>query len=184
MTILGKRFYEQDTLTVAKKLLGKIFCKKNADGTILKGKIVETEAYTQEEPACHAYRGKTKRSETLFMQGGTLYVYFIYGMYHCVNVVTEKENYGSAVLIRAIEPINNNFEKRAAAGPAKLCKIFNITKELNKIDITKRNSIIRIEDNTDLKENEIIQTVRIGISNATELPWRFYIKDNQSVSKK
>lgn len=181
---LNEDFYTQKTLTVAQELLGQIFCRKLPNGTILKGKIVETEAYTQEEPSCHAFCGKTKRSETLFKKGGTLYVYFTYGMHHCVNIVTENENYGSAVLIRAIEPITALPEYKKTDGPAKLCKAFQITLKENNINICQKNSNIWVEKDKKIPFSQIIQTTRIGISKAKELNWRFYIKNNPYVSVK
>lgn len=184
MKKLSRKFFEQKTVVVAKQLLGKIICRKLSDGTVLKGKIVETEAYTQEEESCHAYKGKTKRAEVLFRQAGTLYVYFIYGMYYCSNIVTEHEGYGSAVLLRAIEPLNISADVKKASGPAKLCKYLSVTKELNGIDITDKNSVIWIEDAENIAEEEIVQTVRIGITKAKELPWRFYIRNGKCVSKK
>lgn len=178
MPILEKEFYTKDTLTVAKNLLGKILCRK-IDGKILKGIIVETEAYTQDEPSCHAYKGKTKRCATLFNSGGYAYVYFTYGMYHCLNISTDKENYGSGVLIRALEPLENLDNTN---GPAKLCREMKITKELDGVDVTQKNSDLWIEDGQNI--NKIVQTTRIGIKVATDLKWRFYIKDNKWVSKK
>jgi len=177
--MLKKEFYLRNTLDVAKELLGCTLCRRLEDGRILKGKIVETEAYTQDEKACHAFRGITKRSKTLFCEGGISYVYFIYGMYHCFNAVTEREGRGSAVLIRALEPLEG---LEGTNGPSKLCRAMEITKELNEIDLTNPNSQIWIEEGQ--KPKEVIQTTRIGIKEATELPWRFYIKDNKWVSKK
>ena len=179
MTVLNKEFYLNDTLKVAKNLLGNIFCRK-IDGKVYKGIIVETEAYTQEDPACHAHRGITKRTETMYKKGGISYVYFTYGMHHCMNVVTEKENRGCAVLIRALEPITEGLS--GTNGPSRLCKILNITRDLNGIDLTSNESDIWIEKGN--KPKEIITTTRIGISKATDLKWRFYIKDNPWVSKK
>lgn len=180
MDILKRKFYTKNTLVVARELLGKTLCRR--DGNIIyKGKIVETEAYTQDEPACHAFRGKTPRAKVLFDKGGICYVYFVYGMHYCVNVVTEKEGFGAAVLIRALEPIENLSNTN---GPAKLTKEMNITKELNNVDMTTGKSDIWIEDAHDISDENIIQTVRIGIKAAVDLPWRFYIKDNKWVSKK
>src|SRR5574344_1896072 len=177
MKILNHNFYLKDTLDVAKNLLGCILCRK-IDNKILKGIIVETEAYTQEDPACHAYRGVTKRSKIMYEKGGIAYVYFTYGMYHCMNVVTEKEGRGCAVLIRAIEPLNN-FDN--TDGPAKLCKVLNITRELNGVDLTTNKSPIWIEEG--INPEEIVTTTRIGIKEAQDYPWRFYIKNNKWVSK-
>lgn len=179
MKRLTREFYNRDTIEVAKDLLGCKLCRK-IEGKILSGIIVETEAYMQDDPACHAYRGKTPRSITLFKNPGISYVYFIYGMYHCFNVITEPEETAGAVLIRALEPIqpldNTN-------GPGKLCRELFITKELNESDLTI-GSDIWIEKNIDISKNKIHTTTRIGIKQATDYPWRFYIKDNKYVSKK
>ena len=94
MKAITRKFYNQPTLIVAQKLLGKILCRKIGN-KVLKGKIVETEAYTQEDPSCHAYRGVTERSKTLYEAPGTVYVYFTYGMHYCMNIVTEKKDEGA-----------------------------------------------------------------------------------------
>lgn len=180
MTIIEKSFYSRNTLDVAKSLLGCILCKKMETGDVLRGIIVETEAYTQEDPACHAFRGITKRSSTLFKAPGLAYVYLIYGMYNCVNVVTEKEGRGCAVLIRALEPIGNF---TGTNGPGKLCRVMGITRELNEIDLTSSLSELWIEYGKSVSKNNIISAPRIGIKVGVDLKWRFYIKNNQWVSK-
>lgn len=173
-------FYNRNTLEVAKDLLGYKLCRK-INGQILSGIIVETEAYTQDDPSCHAYRGKTKRSGTLFKRPGIAYVYFTYGMHHCFNVVTEDEETAGAVLIRALDPLeplcNTN-------GPARLCKAMDITRELNEVDLTSHDSELWIEEGIKVSKNKIHTTTRIGIKQAADYPWRFYIKDNEFVSKK
>ena len=180
MNILSEAFYNRDTLKVAKKLLG---CKlsRKINNAIFSGIIVETEAYTQNDPACHAYRGKTPRSATLFKQPGIAYVYFIYGMYHCFNVITEPEEIAGAVLIRALEPVE---PLKNTNGPGKLCRELNITRELNEVDLTSSDSCIWIEKGAEIPDNKIITTTRIGIKQACDYPWRFYIKDNLYISKK
>jgi len=180
MTIISQDFYNRNTLEVAKDILG---CKLNrrVGNKILSGIIVEVEAYTQEDPACHAFKGKTPRAITLFKQPGIAYVYFIYGMYHCMNVVTEEYDRAGAVLIRALEPLpplaNTN-------GPGKLCKSLQITKEFNEADVTSEDSDLWIEEGIIVPKTQIIETTRIGIKLAADFPWRFYIKDNKFVSKK
>jgi len=180
MNIPDREFYNRNTLEVAKDLLGCKLCRK-VGGQTFCGMIVETEAYTQNDPACHAFKGKTPRAATLFKQPGIAYVYFIYGMYHCFNVITEPEETAGAVLIRALEPIqplsNTN-------GPGKLCREMNITKELNEVDLTSPDSGLWIEKGIKIPENKIVTTTRIGIKLASDYPWRFYIKDNSFVSKK
>ncbi len=180
MSILSKDFYEKNTVEVARELLG---CKINRiiNGKILSGIIVETEAYTQDDPACHAFNGKTPRSLTLYKQPGLAYVYFIYGMYHCLNFVTEKEGKAGAVLIRALEPIS---PLKNTNGPGKLCRELEITRELNEIDVTNKNSVMWVEKGIDLFSKDIVTSTRIGIKKAVDYPWRFYVKDNQFISKK
>ncbi|OGH98970.1 MAG: hypothetical protein A2039_09925 [Candidatus Melainabacteria bacterium GWA2_34_9] len=180
MGIISQDFYNRNTIEVAKDILG---CKLNRriGNEVLSGIIVEVEAYKQDDPACHAFKGKTPRAITLFKQPGIAYVYFIYGMYHCMNIVTEEYDKAGAVLIRALEPIppteNTN-------GPGKLCKSLNITKEFNETDITSENSDLWIEEGIIVPKKQIITTTRIGIKLAADYPWRFYIKDNKFVSKK
>jgi len=179
MVRINEDFLARDTLVVAKELLGNIFCRK-IDDKIYKGIIVETEAYKQEDPACHAYRGITKRSASLFKKPGTVYVYLIYGMYHCVNFVTQKEGYGSGVLIRAIEPLNFTGQTN---GPGKLTKALDITKKLDGCDILSADASLWIEYGNSPNSKSIAQTARVGITQGVDLPWRFYLKENKWVSK-
>jgi DNA-3-methyladenine glycosylase len=149
------------------------------DGTILSGIIVETEAYTQNDPACHAFKGKKGRAATLYNAPGRAYVYFIYGMYHCFNVVTEPQDRAGAVLVRALEPIPPLSHTH---GPGRLCKSMHITREFNNIDLTDATGPLWITLGKPVSETQIIQTTRIGISTAQDYLWRFYIKDNKHVS--
>lgn len=182
MKLLPQKFYKRDTLTVAKELLGCIIVKEDFEtGFVQAGKIVETEAYTQDDPSCHAYRGKTKRSITLFKDPGLSYVYFTYGMYHCINIVTEPFDTAGAVLIRALEPIENVDNTN---GPGKLCREMNITREHNELKVFDKNSIIRVYQGTPPKPEDIVQTTRIGIKLAADYPWRFYDNSSKYVSKK
>lgn len=180
MNRLKKDFYNRNTLDVAKDLLGYRLCRK-INGQVLSGIIVETEAYTQNDPACHAFRGKTPRAITLFKKPGLAYVYFTYGMHHCFNVVTEPEETAGAVLIRALDPIEPLINTN---GPAKLCRELFITKELNEVDLTHKNSELWIEKGIEITEDEIHTTTRIGIKQAADYPWRFYVQGNSFVSKK
>lgn len=180
MIILPCDFYNRNTLEVAKDLIGCRICRE-LNGEILSGIIVETEAYTQDDPACHAFRGKTPRAATLFKTPGIAYVYFIYGMYHCFNVITEPYDVAGAVLIRALEPIS---PLKNTNGPGKLCRELNITKELNEVDLTSKNSGLWIEKGIEIPESKIHTTTRIGIKHAADYPWRFYLKDSDFVSKK
>ena len=179
--VIDRKFYANNTVETAKNILGMILCRKLDNGAIYKGRIVESEAYTQDEESCHAYRGITKRSAPMFKAPGTAYVYMTYGMYHCLNIITEREGYGSGVLIRALEPINP--KNILLNGPGKLCREFNITRELNEADVCTKKSPIWLEYGDKPDDKNIVQTVRIGIKLAVDLPWRFYIKNNKSVSK-
>ena len=181
LKILPQEFYNRDTLDVAKDLLGCFLVKKENDGCLKIGKIVETEAYKADDPACHAYRGKTKRSITLFKEPGIAYVYFTYGMHHCMNIVTEPFDTAGAVLIRALEPVENLDNTN---GPAKLCREMNITRELNEVPMFTEDSVMFVCEGESGKENDIVHTTRIGIKLAADYPWRFYLKDNKWVSKK
>lgn len=160
-------FYLQPTLKVAESLIGKFLVHKTS-GKIYAAEIVETEAYAGfDDKASHASRGKTKRNEIMFGPGGFAYVYLIYGMYHCLNFVTEKEGYPAAVLIRGLD-----FSK--ADGPGKLCREFVITKQNhNGLDLQK--DILFVEDRG-IKPKKIVTGPRIGIDYAGECkdwPWRF-----------
>lgn len=173
----------------APRLLG---CElvRNIDGHTLRGRIVETEAYDQTDTASHSYKGITNRNQVMFGPSGHLYVYFTYGMHYCCNIVTGPEGQGSAVLIRAIEPIEGldimtSLRKGQASpnltnGPAKLCQAFGIDKKLNGHDL--QTEPLKLIIHPELPARGIIQTTRIGISQAKEKPWRFYIKDNKFVS--
>lgn len=202
--IISKEFYNRSALDVAQDLLGKILVRE-VDGKILKGKIVETEAYIGLiDKACHAYNGRrTKRTEILYEEAGVSYIYFIYGLYHCFNVVTNKKDVAEAVLIRAIEPINEidyisniRYNKRyneltkaqlknLTNGPSKLCLAYLLNKDLNAVKLYEKGSVYITDDNDE--DFEIIESKRIGIDYAEEAKdflWRFYIKDNIYVSKK
>lgn len=179
-SILKREFCARNTLVVAKELLGCILCRKSGS-EIFRGKIVETEAYVQEDAACHAYKGYTKRCSTLFEQPGTAYVYLIYGMYNCLNVVTDRKDYGSGVLLRALEPLSNGIETN---GPGKLCRAFKIALDVNKTDLLNPNSDIWLEYGVKIPDENVVQTTRVGIKQNINYPWRFYIKDNNWVSKR
>lgn len=199
---LKRNFYNRDTLVVAKELLGKILVHK-VGGKVYKGKIVETEGYLGvKDKAAHSYGGRrTKRVEIMYGPPGTSYVYLIYGMYYCFNVVTREEGVPEAVLIRGIEPIDevysmgyNRFHKgfdelssyqrkNISNGPGKLCQAMNIDKDLNGEDLC--GDRFYIEEGKDEKFN-IVEAKRIGIDYAEEAKnflWRFYIEGNPHVSK-
>lgn len=180
---LKRSFFQRPTLKVAPELLGKEVFFKNEKKS---GIIVEVEAYTNDDPACHAAKGKTPRNEVMFGPGGFSYVYFIYGMYHCLNFVTEKKGIPGAVLIRALEnPLDK--DDRSASGPGKLCNYLNITKEQNKLNCCNKDSALLVTDNNKIYKNGnffIVQTTRIGITKGADYPWRWYIKESNAVSKR
>lgn len=200
--ILESNFFKRDTVEVAKNLLGKKIIR-NISGNFFCAKIVETEAYLGlEDRACHSYGGNiTKRNEILYKEGGTIYVYMIYGMYNLLNIVTKSEIYPEAVLIRAVEPIENidamslnrfgkiykdlsSYQKKNLTnGPGKLTIAMGIDRALNGKILSQ--DYLYIEEGEDVRN--IIETKRIGIDYAGEdanLPLRFYIEDNPYVSVK
>lgn len=186
MKRLPQKFFLRPTELVAQKLLGKILVRK-IGRKILSGIIVETEAYVgPHDLACHASKGKTQRTKVMFEQAGIWYVYFIYGMYHCLNIVTEAKDYPSAVLIRALEPLEN--VDGSTNGPSKLCRALKIDRRLNNTSAVSKNYALYIEDrNIKIPQNKIVRAKRIGVDYAG--PWkdkllRFYIKGNKFVSKK
>ncbi len=195
--ILPQAFYEQDTLTVAKKLLGCYFVHLEGEETTL-GRIVETEAYLMHDPAAHSFIGKTKRNSVLFGPVGHAYVYFIYGMHCCFNVVTGQEGMGEAVLIRALEPLQGIpvMQKRRGTekltllcnGPARLTEALAITLSYNGRSLfdgpLQMWSSESLPSSSPIGDADIVQTTRIGIVKARELPLRFYLKGNSYISRK
>ena len=186
MKILGRNFYERDTVLVAQELLGKVLFFNNTAG-----KIVETEAYYgKKDPGSHAYRGITERNKIMFGPPGFSYVYFCYGSHFLFNVVTEKYGIPGAVLIRALEPVKGmslmvqrrktQVKKELCNGPGKLTQALGISGANNNKDITCRPFCI-FDDNAG--NFEIVKTTRIGIKQGSELKLRFYIKGNECVSK-
>ena len=190
---LPRSFYLRPTIIVAKDLLGK-YLVRTLRGKRLIGRIVEVEAYLGEkDPASHAYRGKTKRNEVMFREGGHLYVYFTYGMHFCANVVTEEEGKARAVLIRGIEPIEeretmSKLRRRTVEGvnltngPAKLCEAFGIGRPENGINLLGNEIYIALKSTQ--PPPKVVTSTRIGIKNGAEKNWRFYIKENEFVSKR
>lgn len=195
---LKRSFYTRNLLLVAEELLGKIIVK--ADGKIpLAGRIVEVEAYDGRiDEAAHTYTGKTNRNRIMFEEGGYFYVYFTYGAHFCCNVVTGEAGHGTAVLIRAVEPlagmeqmainrygknlVNEKEKFNLTSGPGKVCQAFGITREYYGEDLTTGR--VYLLGQKKVPEKNIVQTTRIGIKKSTELKWRFYIKDNPFVSRK
>jgi DNA-3-methyladenine glycosylase len=172
--ILPRRYFNRPTLTVARSLIGK-YLVRVIDGRILAGKIVEVEAYVgSEDKACHASKGRTQRTEVMFGPAGISYVYLIYGMYHCLNVVTEREEFPSAVLIRAIE-----IDGKLIDGPGRVCRAMQIDRSLNCADLTIGESLW-LEDRGELvRRGDLGAHARIGVDYAGEWakkPWRFRLR--------
>ncbi len=194
--ILNKDFYTRDGHSVARDLLGKVLVRKTGKN-IMRGRIIETEAYlAPEDRASHAYNNRlTKRTKTMFMEGGHSYVYLIYGIYGCFNVVANLKGIPHAVLIRALEPLDGiefMYENRRAKtdrellnGPGKLCQAFNISIDDDACDLTTQENLWIEDDGYEPKF--IIECKRIGIEYAKEYKeklWRFYIKNNKFISRK
>ena len=184
MKPLPRKFYTEDTVTVAKELLGKMLVRQ-IGGKTVSGIITETEAYRfNDDPASHAFRGMTERNKAMFGEVGRAYVYFTYGMYYCVNAVARNDSFDAgAVLIRAIKPmeglrfmIKNRKNKKIEEltnGPAKLTQALRITKKQYGADLTKNSELFILDLQNDCK---IFSSQRIGIRNGLDKKWNFRIK--------
>ncbi len=190
--VLSEKFYNQPTVQVAKELLGKTLVKK-IDNFWVGGHIVEAEAYRgNNDPASHAAHKKTPRNSVMFGPGGNAYVYFIYGMYFCFNVVAHSpDEPAGAVLIRSLQPVYNIEKmieqrkkdriKELTNGPGKLCQALSISRRDNGKDLSQSNLLIL--DTGGLRNFDIVTDSRIGIKKGADLQYRFYIKNNHFVSK-
>ena len=182
MRKLPRSFYDRETIVVARELLGKYLVHESR-GTQRVGRIVEVEAYLgPHDLAAHSARGFTERTKVMFGPPGNAYVYLIYGMYYCMNVVTEREGHASAVLLRAIEPVKN--VKGRTQGPGLLCNALRIDKRLNAHDLLSDDFYIAAPPRTD--PFPIVKRPRIGVDYARH--WarrhlRFYMKSNPFVSR-
>jgi DNA-3-methyladenine glycosylase len=195
MMRLKRGFYARDTLTVARELLGQRLVRR-WEGQELVGRIVEVEAYVgRDDEACHAFRGRTARNAVMFGPPGHAYVYFIYGMHHCVNAVTEPEGKAAAVLIRAVEPLEGidvmcvHRKGRQGVeltnGPAKLCYALGIDRDLNGADLVSGQALW-IESDRKVEEIGVARGPRVGVrgdERALTVPWRLWIRDHPYVSR-
>jgi DNA-3-methyladenine glycosylase len=184
--VLQREFYNRDPITVAKELLGKVLVRETPEG-VTAGVIVETEAYlAQGDPANHAFRGMTSRNKSMFGPPGHAYVYRVHQVC-CLNVVTEPEGVPSAVLIRALMPIEGiemmrerlgRFDSLPTTGPGKLCKAMAIDLSLDGWDLTLGEQLWVVEGNepVEFAETDIAVTTRIGVTAAKDLPLRFFLK--------
>lgn len=194
---LPREFYTRtNVLTVARNLLGKLLVVPAPNGQRVSGMIVETEAYRGPlDRASHAYGGRrTKRTETMYGLGGTVYIFFVYGMYNQFNVVTNVENVPHAVLVRALQPIegielmrqrrHGQPDRNLTNGPGKLCIALGIDRRLDRADLLGDH--VWLEDGEHMPSRKIASGPRIGIDYAEEWvkkPWRFWVRDNQYVSR-
>ncbi|MFQ6100681.1 MAG: DNA-3-methyladenine glycosylase [Anaerolineae bacterium] len=212
MSRLNRDFFARDTLTVARALLGQRLVRV-LDGVRLSGRIVEVEAYIGEEDrASHARFGRTRRNMPMYGQPGHAYVYFIYGMHHCLNLVTEREGYPAAVLIRALEPLEGievmqarrwpepcpELRRRTVqgrggrpdvqltGGPARLCQALAIDRWFDGADLCAPGALLFIEEDAAVPDEAIVTGPRIGVRGdgvALTAPWRFYVRGNRYVSR-
>ena len=189
---LGRDFYARHAATVARELLGYVLVRVLDDGTVLTGRIVETEAYLGEsDPACHSARGATEVRRLLSGPAGFAYVYLCYGTSHCFNIVAEPEGRASAVLFRALEPIEGVEQMRRhrphakrdtdlCSGPGRLCQALDIDIRLNATDMTRGQLFVA---KTPQAPSAVEVSPRVGIRKAADWPLRFYVADNPHVSR-
>ena len=179
--LFPKNFFYRHSKLVAPDLIGCYLVKKNEKDQI-KGIIVETEAYSQEEEACHGYRKITQSNKSLFGEPGRFYIYKSYGIHYCLNIVTDKENFASGVLIRAVFIPNKN--ERLASGPGRITKTYGIDLSFNSLEVLNNNTLWISNRELIIEQKNLIQTTRIGISKAKNIKWRWYLKNSRSVSKR
>jgi DNA-3-methyladenine glycosylase len=190
--VLSRAFYRRPSLEVAPDLLGRTLVRTLRDGTRCSARIVEVEAYRQDDPASHSFRGRTARTEVMFGPPGHLYVYFTYGMHFCMNVVTGDEGEGSAVLLRAAEPLEGTDRMAArrgvgdprllCAGPGRLCQALAVGRPQNGTDIV-RGAELRVESGSPVPPDLVVAGPRVGIRVATDRPWRFVVAGSRFVSR-
>ena len=194
--LLQRDFYARDTLTVARALLGQRLVRE-INGRRLAGRIVEVEAYVGEDDhACHAHCGPTQRNAPMYGPPGRSYVYLIYGMYHCLNTVTQEEGFPAAVLIRALEPLEGveamrerrggRPDRQLTSGPGRLCQALDIDRQLNGVDLCTRSACLYIERDVEIEAAAIAETPRVGVRGdelAVAVPWRFSVSGSPFVSR-
>jgi DNA-3-methyladenine glycosylase len=192
---LPRRFYDRDVVAVARDLLGCLLLRDAAEGRTV-GRIVEVEAYLAgDDPACHSFRGRTRRNASMFGPPGHAYVYAIHARW-CFNVVTEPEGVASAVLVRAVEPLEGLERMRRrrgiddvrdlARGPARLCAAFDIDRRLDGTDLTTRGALWLAQPPANApppRAAEVAATPRVGVTAARELPLRFVCVNSPFISR-
>ncbi|MGB9889783.1 MAG: DNA-3-methyladenine glycosylase [Anaerolineae bacterium] len=196
MSRLPRDFFARDTLQVARDLLGRLLVRV-LEGERLSGRIVEVEAYIGEDDlASHARFGRTPRNEAMYGPPGHAYVYQIYGLHHCLNIVTGPEGFPAAVLIRALEPLEGRErmqERRGVAdpalltsGPARLCQAMGIDRRLDKADLCAPDAVLFVETGTPVPGDRVATGPRVGVRGdlrARTAPWRFYVRNHPCVSR-
>lgn len=189
---LSRRFFARPSPVVARALVGRVLVRDHPVDGRLAGRIVEAEAYQEDDPASHSYRGPTPRNGVMFGEAGHAYVYFTYGMHFCMNVVTGRVGEGSAVLIRALAPLEG-IEAMVArrgtsephllcAGPARLCEALAIDRGLDGASLVDPHAPLWIERGRAVPEDRISVGPRIGIRRGVERPWRFWVTGDPNVS--
>lgn len=198
-SFLDNSWLSRPSIEVAPDLIGCTLVRHLSDHTTWRGTIVETEAYGPNDPACHAYRRRTARNWVMFGPAGMSYVYLIYGIYHCFNVVTDLDGVASAVLIRALEletippwidPLKEPKPVRIGAGPGKLCRALKIDLSLTaqpllpdqSLWLEPRSTLFQLQ--LDQGTIGLTQTTRIGLTQGVDLPWRWYLSESAAVSKR
>jgi DNA-3-methyladenine glycosylase len=196
MSRLNRDFFARNTLTVARELLGQRLVRV-LDRERLSGRIVEVEAYVgEDDQASHARPGRTKRNTPMYGPPGQAYVYLIYGMHHCLNVVTEREGFPAAVLIRALEPLEGIDRMRElrggrpdlplTSGPARLCQALDIDRRFDRADLCAPDALLFLEGHTAIPDEAVATGPRIGVrgnERAVTIPWRFHVRGNRFVSR-
>ncbi|MBM4127270.1 MAG: DNA-3-methyladenine glycosylase [Nitrospira sp.] len=171
---IPRAFFNRPTLTVARALVGKYLVREHGKG-IVAGRIIEVEAYIGgKDKACHASKGRTARTDVMFGPAGFAYVYLIYGMYHCLNVVTEREGFPAAVLIRAME-----VDGELIDGPGRLCRALDVDRSLHRVDLTMGRSLWFEDRSIDVPRGRVGRLPRIGVEYAGEWAkklWRFRLR--------
>ena len=208
--VVDRSFYDADSLEVAPRVLNKLLARRDAGGKVLlSGRIVEVEAYRgEDDPASHAFKGPTRRNATMFGPPGHLYVYFTYGMHWCANLVCGPDGEATAVLLRALAPVEGIAEMRAArggratdrdllSGPARLCQAMGIDGSCDGVDLVggtagpvggggaagpERSSLVVLDDGVVAPEHPGVSS-RVGIRLAADLQWRWWVQGDPNVSK-
>jgi DNA-3-methyladenine glycosylase len=190
-TLIPPTWFARPSPEVAPDLIGCTLVRQFEDGHKFRGLIVETEAYAPGDPACHGYKRKSDRNRDMFGAAGTTYIYQIYGIHHCLNLVTDEEGLPSAVLIRAVQLesipawIDRSKEAkihRVAAGPGKLCRVLTIDRTLSAQPLDPSHSLY-LEHRQPQFQVTLVQTTRIGISQGKSVPWRWYLANCDAVSQ-